>query len=114
MARKRMFDQEITSQDRFTDRSLGAIGLYFILGMEADDEGFVSPRRVMKLYGATEEQLNELINADFLIEFETGVVLIVDFNRNNYLNQTRITKTIYTVEKKQISYNEETKKYERV
>ena len=53
MARKRMFDTEIINQDRFLDLSIEAKAIYFLLGMNADDEGFVSSKRILKLYGGT-------------------------------------------------------------
>ena len=45
-----MFDKAIIDTDSFMDLPSESKALYFLLGMEADDEGFVSPRRVMKLH----------------------------------------------------------------
>ena len=60
MAKKRMFDIDIINQDSFFDLPMDAKALYFLLGMEADDEGFVSPKRVLRLYGGTEDSLKVL------------------------------------------------------
>jgi hypothetical protein len=57
MTRKRMFDSEIISQDRFIDLSLEAKVLYFLLGMEADDEGFLSPKKILRIHDGTDEML---------------------------------------------------------
>lgn len=114
MARKRMFDLEIINQDSFFDLPIGAKALYFLLGMEADDEGFVSPRKVLKLYGGTEDDLKILALKGYIIPFKTGVIVITDWKRNNYLDKNRIKETIYQSEKNQISYNEKTEKYELV
>ena len=38
MASKRMFDKSIIENDWFMDLSMAAKALYFLLGMEADDE----------------------------------------------------------------------------
>ena len=43
MAQKRMFDKAIIDTDKFMDLPMSTKALYFLLGMEADDEGFVSP-----------------------------------------------------------------------
>ena len=112
MARKRMFDIEIINQDSFLDLPMESKALYFLLGMEADDEGFVAPRKVLRLYGGTEDSLKVLILKKFIIPFSTGVIVITDWKRNNYLDKTRIKETIYQDEKRQITYNENTEKYE--
>jgi len=107
-----MFDIEIINQDSFLDLPMESKALYFLLGMEADDEGFVAPRKVLRLYGGTEDSLKVLIAKKFIIPFSTGVIVITDWKRNNYLDKTRIKETIYQDEKKQIAYNENTEKYE--
>ena len=112
MARKRMFDLEIISQDSFFDMPMETKALYFLLGMEADDEGFVSPKKVLRLYGGTEDSIKVLITRGFIIPFNTGVVVITDWKRNNYLDKNRIKETIYQDEKKQLIYNSDTEKYE--
>lgn len=107
-----MFDIEIINQDSFLDLPMESKALYFLLGMEADDEGFVAPRKVLRLYGGTEDSLKVLIAKKFIIPFSTGVIVITDWKRNNYLDKSRIKETIYQDEKKQIAYNENTEKYE--
>lgn len=112
MARKRMFDTEIINRDSFLDLSLEAKAIYFLLGIFADDEGFISPKKILRLYGGSEKMLIELIQSEFIIQFESGVVLITDWKRNNYLDQNKVRETIYIDEKKQIEFNEKSYKYE--
>lgn len=112
MARKRMFDSEIISQDSFLDLPLEAKALYFLLGMEADDEGFVSPKKVLRLYGGTEDSLRILALKNYIIPFQSGVIVITDWKRNNYLDKNRIKETIYQTEKEQINFNQYTEQYE--
>lgn len=112
MARKRMFDLEIINQDSFLDLPMESKALYFLLGMEADDEGFVAPRKVLRLYGGTEDGLKVLIAKNFIIPFSTGVIVITDWKRNNYLDKNKVKETIYQDEKRQLQYNEQTEKYE--
>lgn len=112
MASKRMFDKEVISLDSFLDLPMEAKALYFLLGMEADDEGFINPKKVIRLYGGTEDSIKILILKGFIIPFESGVVVITDWKRNNWLDKRRVKETIYLDEKSQISYNEMTNKYE--
>lgn len=111
MARKRMFDSEIISQDNFLDLPKESIALYFLLGMEADDEGFVAPKKVMRMYGISDDSLKVLILKNFIIPFQSGVVVITDWHRNNWLDSRRIQETIYQEEKKLITIDNETKQY---
>ena len=112
MARKRMFDLEIINQDSFLDLPMESKAIYFLLGMEADDEGFVAPKKVLRLYGGTEDSLKILIAKNFIIPFSTGVIVITDWKRNNWLDSRRIKNTIYQEEKEQITYNPISEKYE--
>lgn len=111
MARKRMFDLEVINQDSFFDLPMDAKALYFLLGMEADDEGFISPKKVLRLYGGTEDSLRVLIAKNYIIPFSSGVIVITDWKRNNYLDRNKIKPTIYQDEKSQIEYDSETQKY---
>ena len=111
MARKRMFDLEVINQDSFFDLPMEAKALYFLLGMEADDEGFVSPKKILRLYGGTEDSLKILAIKEFIIPFKTGVIVITDWKRNNYLDKNRIKETIYQKEKEELQYDEIREKY---
>ncbi len=114
MARKRMFDAEIINQDTFLDLSIEAKAIYYLLGTFADDEGFISPKKILKVYGGTEEMLEELINSEFIIRFDSGIVVITDWKRNNYLDNSRVKETIYLEEKKQLSFDDKSRKYKRL
>ena len=112
MARKRMFDLEIINQDSFYELPMEAKALYFLLGMEADDEGFISPKKILRLYGGTEDSIRILVVKGYIIPFNSGVVVITDWKRNNYLDKNRIKETIYQEEKDQLKFNNKTEKYE--
>ena len=111
MARKRMFDLEIINQDSFFDLPMDAKALYFLLGMEADDEGFVSPKKVLRLYGGSEDSLKILALKNYIIPFKSGVVVITDWYKNNYLDKRRVQKTIYQEEKAMLEFDENVDKY---
>lgn len=98
MATKRMFDRSIIETDNFLDLPTSCKALYFLLGMEADDEGFVSPRRVMRIYGGSDDDIKILSAKKLVIPFQSGVVVITDWKKNNWLDSRRIKKTIYQEE----------------
>ena len=111
MAQKRMFDKSIMETDNFLNISLSAKAIYFLLGMEADDEGFVSPTRILRLYGGEKGDLKNLIDVGLIIPFKSGVIVITDWNQNNWLDNRRIKPTQYQIEKKMLILTEQ-KKYE--
>lgn len=111
MARKRMFDNDLINQDDFYDLPMEAKALYFLLGMEADDEGFINPKKVLRLYGGTEDSIKILILKKYLIPFQSGVVVITDWKRNNYLDKNKVKETIYVEEKELIGYDKKSEKY---
>ena len=100
MAQKRMFDKRITDSDRFCDLPNSSKALYFMAGMSADDRGFFQPRRLQKMCGFTDDDFKVLIAKRFFISFESGVMVITDWNKNNYLDKNRITETEYVDELK--------------
>lgn len=97
-----MFDRAIIETDNFLNISLSAKALYFLLGMEADDEGFVSPNRVIRLYGGEMGDLKNLIDTGLVIPFQSGVVVITHWKENNWLDSRRVKETQYQEEKKML------------
>lgn len=104
MAQKRMFDRAIIDTDRFMDMPIGTKGTYFLLGMEADDEGFVSHKKVMRIHGISEDDVKLLAVKGFIVLFESGVSVITDWHVNNYLDKNRIRPTEYQDERKMLSF----------
>lgn len=98
-----MFDRAIIDTDRFMDMPLGTKAAYFLLGMEADDEGFVSHKKVMRIHGISEDDIKLMSLKGFVIIFPSGVSVITDWNKNNWLDSRRSKPTEYQVEKKQLS-----------
>ena len=99
MANRRMFSRDVVETDRFLGMPLTSQALYFHLGMEADDDGFVpSPRKVQRAVGCTEGDLKHLASCGYIIPFESGVIVIG--NRAIMYNLT-VTKKRYTRKKPQ-------------
>ncbi len=78
-----MFSKSITESDAFLDLPFSAQALYFHLSMSADDEGFINnSKRVIRVCGASEEDLGKLIDRAFLIRFESGIFVIKHWKIN--------------------------------
>lgn len=104
MAERRMFSKAVVDTDRFLNLPLTTQALYFHLGMQADDDGFVAnPKKIIRMIGCSEGDFTILIEAGFLIPFpETGVVVITHWKVNNYLRSDRYAETLHTVEKSRL------------
>lgn len=100
MAQKRMFDKRIIDSDKFTDLPNSSKALYFMAGMSADDRGFFQPRNLQKMYGFSDDDFKILIAKNYFITFDSGVMVITDWNKNNWLDTRRITETEYIDELK--------------
>ena len=107
MAERRMFAKTIVLSDAFLDMPLSARCLYFTLGMFADDDGFVnSPKGIMRQCGASEDDMKLLLVKKFLLDFESGVIVIKHWRINNYLRNDRYQETKYLEEKSSLSIDE--------
>lgn len=103
MAERRMFAKTIIDSDAFLDMPLSTQALYFHLGMRADDDGFVnSPKKIQRAVGAAEDDLRILITKNFIIPFDSGVIVIKHWNINNYIQNDRYHPTAYIEEKNQL------------
>ena len=100
MANKRMFSSSIIDSDAFIEMSPMARLLYINLSMHADDDGFTnSTKREMRIIGASDSDLDELVEKRFVIRFDSGVVAIKHWRINNTLRSDRYKETTYTEEK---------------
>jgi hypothetical protein len=107
MAERRMFAKTIVLSDAFLDMPLSARCLYFTLGMFADDDGFVnSPKGIMRQCGASEDDMKVLITKKFVLNFESGVIVIKHWRINNYLRNDRYQETKYLEEKSELITDE--------
>lgn len=104
MAERRMFAKTIIDSDAFLDMPMSAQALYFHLAMRADDEGFINnPRKIMRMVGAGDDDAKILLAKRFLIQFETGVVVIKHWRIHNYIRNDRFKPTVYKEERGQLA-----------
>lgn len=107
MAERRMFAKTIIDSDAFIEMPMSARLLYYDLSMRADDDGFVnSPRKIMRMVGATTDDMNILIARKFVIAFENGVVVIKHWRIHNYIQSDRYKETTYKEQKALLEYDE--------
>lgn len=104
MAERRMFAKTIIDSDAFLDMPLSTQSLYFHLSMRADDEGFINnPKKIQRMIGASDDDAKMLIAKNFIIPFESGVVVIKHWKIHNYIRNDRLVATKYQDEKLQLT-----------
>ena len=100
MAERRMFAKTIIDSDAFLDMPASTQLLYFHLSMRADDDGFINnPKKVQRMVGCSDDDLKLLIVKNFIIPFESGVVVIKHWRIHNYIQGDRYKPTVYQEEK---------------
>lgn len=90
MAEKRMFARGIIDSDMFLDMPATAQLLYFHLCMRADDDGFINnPKRIMRDVRCSEDDMKMLIAKEYIIPFESGIIVIRHWRLHNYIQKDR-------------------------
>ena len=103
MAERRMFAKTVIDSDAFLDMPLSTQALYFHLSMRADDDGFINnPKKIQRMIGCADDDLKLLIAKNFIIPFESGVVVIKHWKIHNYIRNDRYKETVYQEEKAQL------------
>lgn len=96
MASRRMFSKEIIGAARFLRMPSSCRLLYYDLGMQADDDGVVEAWSVMRMTGATEDDLRVLVAKGFVrVLNEDLVTYIMDWKRNNLIKKDRYQPSLY-------------------
>ena len=99
-----MVSNQIVDSDAFLDMPLSAQALYLHLLVRADDEGFSnSVKKVMRMIGSRDDDLKVLITKNFVIPFQSGVVVIKHWLIHNTIRKERIQKTAHTEERNQLA-----------
>ena len=99
MAERRMFSKKIVTSDAFIEMSTDAKALYFCLGIEADDDGFVgNPKAICRFNNLNKDALQELIKKRFILTFPSEVIVVKHFQINNLIRQDRHKTTSYIKE----------------
>ena len=103
MAERRMIAKTIIDSDLFLDMPMSTQCLYFHLNMRADDDGFINnPKKIQRMIGCNDDDIKLLITKNFIIPFESGVVVIKHWEIHNYIRMDRYKETLYKEEKSQL------------
>ena len=99
-----MVSLKIVDTDLFLEMPASTQNLYFHLITRADDDGFLgNSRKIMKIIGASEDDMKILFSKMLVIPFESGVCVIKHWKIHNYIRGDRYTETIYKDEKNSLS-----------
>ncbi len=107
MAERRMYTKKITDDDNFISMPSSAQALYFHLNQGADDDGFTNQiAMAMFKAHASEDDLRVLLAKNYVIRFESGVIVIKHWRMHNTLRKDRYTPTNYQEELEQLGIKE--------
>ena len=96
MANRRMFSGAIVSSARFLQMGQTARLLYYDLGMHADDSGIVEAFTVMRMTGASEDDLKLLAAKGFIVILNADLVTYIwDWKANNMIRSDRRQPSMY-------------------
>uniref|UniRef100_UPI0040266F8F DnaD domain protein n=1 Tax=Mitsuokella multacida TaxID=52226 RepID=UPI0040266F8F len=94
MAERRMMAKSVIETDHFMDMPMSSQCLYFHLLLRADDDGFItSPRRIMREVGCHEDDMKLLVAKNYIIPFDSGVIVIKHWKIHNFIRSDRYTPT---------------------
>lgn len=94
MAERRMFAKTIIDSDLFLDMPMSAQLLYFHLAMRADDDGFINnPKKIQRMVGCSDDDIRILILKQFILPFESGIIVIKHWKVHNYIRSDRYKPT---------------------
>ena len=107
VAKKRMFNIDIVGSDAFLDMAHESQALYLQLSMRADDDGFIgNPKTVVRIAGVSNAAFEELLQKRFILQFQSGVVVVKHWKINNDIKKDRYAPTVYTDEFQMLSTKE--------
>lgn len=96
MGNRRMISKTVTQTHRFLRLPLEAQALYFHLIQNCDDDGVVEAFPIIRMIGASEDNLGLLVVKRFVKPLnEEMVYFVVDFHEQNTVRKDRYTPSIY-------------------
>lgn len=102
-----MFSKEIVRSDAFTELPLASQALYFQLGMDTDDRGYISnARAIIRIIQAKPQDLEPLIRERFVLIRGDTLLLQKHFRINNYIQKDRFHETNYVDDLRRLFYED--------
>lgn len=103
MAKKRMTTTQITDSDAFVSMPSAAQALYLHLNNGADDDGFNNQVQMAMIKAhAGVDDLGILLAKRFLLQFDSGVIVIKHWRMANAIRKDRYTPTVFQEELRQL------------
>ncbi len=96
MAQRRMVSLKIIDSAKFIKMPVSSRAFYYDLITRADDDGVVEAFNIMRITGATEDDLKVLVSKGFVIVLNDDLVsFITDWQEHNKIRPDRKTDSIY-------------------
>ena len=113
-ASKRMINHDVIVEKSFLELSDKAKLLYFFLNMNADNEGVVSTTAVMSTIGATEKELEELIQTGYVMKAYADRCIITHWFIHNSKPKAGCKPTEYPMDLALFELDEKSKTYRKL
>lgn len=114
MAERRMFAKSVVDSDSFMSLPFSAQAVYVHLAMRADDDGFIgNAKSILRMVGGGNKELTLLAEQGYIRVFDSGVVGVVHWKINNYIQKDRYKPSIYRKEKA-LMYPDEDKNEDKI
>ena len=108
MSEKRMFSKNIVLSDVFLSLPPSTQALYYLFGMNCDDDGVVpNPIALMKMGKYKKSDYQNLLDKRYVLEDEDSKVAIIKHHKiNNYIPKDRYKPSTYQEELEKLTINE--------
>ena len=88
MVERRMMAKSVIETDMFMDMPMSTQCLYFHLLLRADDDGFIrNPSAIRRETGCNQDDFKLLVVKQYIIPFESGVIVIRHWKIHNYIRK---------------------------
>ena len=108
MSEKRMFSKNIVLSDVFLSLPPSTQALYYLFGMNCDDDGVVpNPIALMKMGKYKKSDYQNLLDKRYVLEDKDSKVAIIKHHKiNNYIPKDRYKPSTYQEELEKLTINE--------
>ena len=102
-----MISVDVLGSDKYVRLPFSSQAIYIQMILNADDDGFVdNVESLIRILGIEKKYYRELVNREFVIEFDTGVAAIAHWRKMNKVRADRYCPTDYTKELKSLTVDE--------
>ena len=102
-----MISVDVLGSDKYVRLPFSSQAIYIQMILNADDDGIVdNVESLIRILGIEKKYYRELVNREFVIEFDTGVAAIAHWRKMNKVRADRYCPTDYTKELKSLTVDE--------